>query len=90
MHGPLPPNRSGGTTGQPNLAPPHFGLADDSRGKAGKKTPSSRGRSSIPPPYPVSPAPRVVAASTDATVLLVEVPRYLEGRWGGPRHIDRK
>jgi hypothetical protein len=46
---------------------------------------SSRGRSSIPPPHPVSPA-KVVAASTDATVLPVEVPRHLEGKWGGPRH----
>jgi hypothetical protein len=42
------------------------------------KNPSSRGRSSMPPPHPVSPA-KVAAASTDATVLLVEVPRHLEG-----------
>jgi hypothetical protein len=53
------------------------------------RNPSSRGRSSIPPPHHVSPAPRSFAAYTDATVHLVEVPRHLEGRWGGPRHTDK-
>jgi hypothetical protein len=34
--------------------------------------------------------PKVVAAPTDATFFLVEVPRHLEGKWGGrPRHIDK-
>jgi hypothetical protein len=29
--------------------------------------------------------PKVVAAPTDETVFLVEVPRHLEGKWGGGR-----
>jgi hypothetical protein len=36
------------------------------------------------------PRPKLVAASTDATVLLVKVPRHLEGKWGGPRHTYKK
>jgi hypothetical protein len=32
---------------------------------------------------------KVVAAPTDATVVLVEVPRHLEGMWGGPKHTDK-
>jgi hypothetical protein len=36
------------------------------------------------------PRPKVVAAPPVATFLLVEVPCHLEGRWGGPRQLDRK
>jgi hypothetical protein len=33
--------------------------------------------------------PKVVATPHDATFLLVEVPRHLEGMWRGPRHTYR-
>jgi hypothetical protein len=51
-------------------------FAEDRRRKAGKTTLLAWSLVD-----PVSPA-KVAAASADATVLLVEVPRHLEGRWG--------
>jgi hypothetical protein len=95
MHGPLPPNhgadrpRSVGVREgrRASLISPRrdFNLAEDRRGKAGKKTLLTW---SLVDPAAASrkPRPKVVAASTDATVLLIEFPRHLEGRWGGPRH----
>jgi hypothetical protein len=68
--------------------PRDFGLAEDRRGKAGKKTlltwllvdPAAASR---------KPRPKVVAAPTDAMFLLAEAPRHLEGTWGGPRHTNK-
>jgi hypothetical protein len=74
-----------------NKLPRDFGLdAEDRRGKAGKKLLTW----SLVDPAAASrnPNPKVVAAPTDTTVLLVEVPRHLEGMWGGgtETYIQRK
>jgi hypothetical protein len=98
MHGPLPPKRGAdrsrpvgvreGRRAPDDGLPRDFDLAEDRRGKAGKKTLLAW---SLVDSAAASrkPRPKVVAASTDATILLVEVPRHLEGRWGGPRQKAR-
>jgi hypothetical protein len=68
-----------------------FGLAREGRGKASKKPLLTR--SLVDPAVVVSrkPRPKVVAAPPIATSLLIEVPRHVEGRWGGgARQLDRR
>jgi hypothetical protein len=97
MHGPLPhnqgadrPRRIGVQEGRRASLiqlPRDFGLAGERRGKASENTLLAR---LLFDPDVVSrkPRPKVVAAPSVTTFLLVDVPCHLKDKWGG--HTTRQ